>query len=144
MTLLLAWACSTPTPPPPKVRLVVPEEEPVAAPAPAQPTGPRIGGEPILDRPVVLGGVPNEAVVAAVEARSDRIAACRPGAAPRGKLLVKFTIGSSGAVTDAEIRSTTLRDPAIEGCVLEVFRQLEAPKPSNGGHAIVQYPVSFD
>ena len=145
--LLLAWACATPTPVEPPTPVTAPVEPavPVAVAPPEQPrTGPRIGGEPILDRPVVLGGVANEAVVAAVEAQSGRIAACRPGATPKGKILVKFTIGSSGLVTAAEIRSSSVRDAAIEGCVLDVFRQLDAPKPPGGGHALVQYPLSFD
>lgn len=146
--LLLTWACATPAPvepPTPDVRPTSAPAVPVSTSPTEQPrSGPRIGGEPILDRPVVLGGVSNEAVVAAVEAQSGRIAACRAGDAPKGKVLVKFTIGSSGLVTDAEIRSSSVRDAAIEACVLDVIRRLEAPKPPSGGHALVQYPLAFD
>ena len=58
----------------------------------------------------------------------------------RGRVVVRFTIGQSGAVTDASGRGD-LGDTMI-GCVTRMFTQLRFPSPV-GGRVTVSYPVVF-
>ena len=109
---------------------------------PADPPAGRIGGEPILERPVVIGGIANEAVEEVIHTHADALKACHaaPGA---GKLLLHFTLDPAGAVSDARIRSTTLRHPATEDCVLKVLRSVAFPPLERGSKAVVTWPLAL-
>ncbi len=145
--LVLACASAPPVAP-------APAPAPSAAPAPAEgaavpgdaPRG-SIGGEPILDRPVVLGGIATEAIEAGIASRRAAIDACyapAPGSpAPAGKVLVKFTIGADGAVTEAHVRSTSLRHRPTEDCVVAELSKARFPALRSGAKALVQYPLDF-
>jgi len=133
--LLACGPSETAAPPaPPPAPAPVPAEEPVVG---------SIGGEPILPRPVVLGGLSTDAVVAAVEPRMADIRACARDAGRRGKVLVKIVIGKDGAVTSATTRSTTLRHPPTEDCVNTVVAEVKFPALAKGTTAIVQYPFEL-
>lgn len=69
---------------------------------------------------------------------------------PGGRIVVRFTIGVDGSVTDAAIKSrewTIGRKPApsdgIEACMLHEFRGMVFPEPRGGGVVIVSYPFQF-
>ena len=70
---LFLLACGVPDAPP-----TPSPEPPPAETSSAAPEGPagRIGGEPILERPVVVGGITNEAVEAVIEQSQDSLRAC--------------------------------------------------------------------
>ena len=151
LILLTLLACTT-TPEPP----AEPEpEEPTSAADPVEEPGTdeappmgSIGGEPILPKPVVVGGLPNEAVDEGVEAQMKAINACYESALSedpslRGKVLVRFVIGKDGTVTDTRTKSTSLRHEATETCVNEVLAKATFPELKGGGLAIVTYPFAF-
>lgn len=60
-----------------------------------------------------------------------------------GKILSSFIIGKDGHVSDASIRSTTLKNSNVENCVLSVIRSIQFPIPSDGIPASVTYPFNF-
>jgi hypothetical protein len=118
---------------------------------PAEPEAPPagiIGGEPILPKPVVVGGISNDAVEEAIAAHRDAIVACyederakMPGMA--GKVLIRFTIRGDGRVADVSTRSTSLRHEPTETCVEQVIAQATFPELASGHLAIVNYPFVF-
>ncbi len=59
-----------------------------------------------------------------------------------GKAVVRFVIGASGKVTAAEIRDSSLKAPAVEGCILKRVRSWRFPQPA-GGAVRVAYPFVF-
>lgn len=59
-----------------------------------------------------------------------------------GKLIVRFVIGTSGAVKYAALRGSTLDNSIVEDCVVDRVREATFPKPS-GGTVIVSYPFNF-
>ncbi len=61
----------------------------------------------------------------------------------RGKIMVKFVIGLSGAVTSAETQNTTMGSPPVESCVNGVFRRMPFPSPGAGIVEAV-YPLVFN
>lgn len=60
-----------------------------------------------------------------------------------GKVEVEFTIGEDGRVSDAIVKSSTLKDKHVEDCILRKIRSLRFPKPS-GGKITVKYPFVFE
>lgn len=57
----------------------------------------------------------------------------------QGRMLVRFTISASGAVSAANVQSSTFNDPIVEQCILESVRTWIFPRPQ-GGIVIVTYP----
>lgn len=115
--------------------------------ADAPPPG-RIGGEPILETPVVLGGIDADTVAAALAGRSSQIVACwqveqAKDASLSGKVLVRFTIGKDGTVSGPRIQSTSLRNDAAESCIKDQIAQVRFPALQVGDKALVSYPFAF-
>lgn len=142
MLLLLAALACAPEPAPP----VAPAAPP--APEPDAPPPGRIGGKPILDRPVVLGGLAADDVEAGIAAQRGALDGCYAPAqaeqpAPKGKVLVRFTVARDGHVADARVQSSSLRHPQTEACLLEVVAGARFPALATGEIAVVSYPLSF-
>lgn len=82
-----------------------------------------------------------------IRARFDSMRACYE---PRlhldpeleGLVSVHFAIDLEGQVTRAEIFDNTIPDCYVGACLLDVFRELEFPKPE-GGIVTVTYPIHF-
>jgi outer membrane biosynthesis protein TonB len=55
----------------------------------------------------------------------------------------RFVISRDGSVSGAQVKSSTLNDPALESCVGDVFMSMQFPKPKGGGIVIVSYPFVF-
>lgn len=114
---------------------------------PAPPVG-RIGGQPILPKPVVIGGIDNADVEAGVMARKAQIAQCfetqrAQNPALSGKVLIKFSIDAEGKVSRSATRSTSLRNGRVENCVNAEVVKAVFPALQSGRFAIVQYPFVF-
>lgn len=144
---LFLTACASsveaPTPPAPVATDAI-APIPDASDAPAG----RIGGEPILPHPTVVGGISNRDVEEGMAAHRDAIRACweaQRALTPTlaGKVLVKFTIRPDGAVGEVTTRSTSLRHPATEACVNAAVANARFPALTGGRLAIVHYPFAF-
>lgn len=97
-----------------------------------------VGGMPILERPVILGGIENAQVEAALD--TEALQACNT-AGRAGKVLLRFRIDKGGQVVSVETRSTTLRHPETEACVEAALRATVFPALERGESAIVTWPV---
>jgi Ca-activated chloride channel homolog len=60
-----------------------------------------------------------------------------------GRISIRFVIGDDGAVTKAEVSSTSMNDKEVETCLESILKSLKFPKPSGGGTVIVTYPFNF-
>lgn len=60
----------------------------------------------------------------------------------RGKLTVRWTIGMNGHVTGARVAGSSLRNSAVESCVLRAIRRVRFAKP-DGSMCVVQWPFLF-
>jgi hypothetical protein len=143
--VILLLACATAEPPVEPVDPVVVEpteasaEAPAETPATAVPAG-IIGGAPILERPVILGGIANEAVEAALDLGA--IQACNTAGRP-GKVLLKFSLDATGTVTTVSTTSTTLRHESTETCMHEVVQGTAFPALERGEMARVTWPFTL-
>jgi TonB family protein len=60
----------------------------------------------------------------------------------QGKVLVRFVISTTGAVSSAQDSGSTLPDEAVKACVLRTYQSMQFPAPS-GGVVVVTYPIVF-
>lgn len=86
----------------------------------------------------------------AVDGQGARLRGCyerglRRDPALAGRLVVASAIDARGAVPWAELRASTLGDPEVEACVVEVFRGLRfvATPQIGDGQIVVHYPLVF-
>lgn len=82
-----------------------------------------------------------------VRRRAHAIRACyerRLGVDPHlaGKLVVRWTVGANGRVSQASVASSSLGDSAVGSCVLRVVRRMAFQKPRDGV-CTVQWPFVF-
>lgn len=61
-----------------------------------------------------------------------------------GKLVMRFVIAIDGSVSSAKVKSSTLKDGAVESCLEERFLEVRFPKPANGSFVTVNYPLLFE
>jgi hypothetical protein len=111
-------------------------------------TPPAPGPRGTMGDPIIIGALDRALIDAVVKRRLSQIRYCyqrelmeTPGL--KGALTVKFTIGTQGEVTEASVKSTTLRHPELEQCVVQRFYTMAFPPPKGGGIVIVSYPFVF-
>lgn len=144
MLLFAVLACGSPPVEAPAGTVAAPE----AAPAEEAPPAGKIGGEPILPKPLVIGGIDASAVEEGIAPHRDAITKCWEAALAerphlRGKVLVKFKINRDGSVSETSTKSTSLRHPATEECVNQRVAEAKFPALATGSYAIVSYPFVF-
>jgi hypothetical protein len=108
-----------------------------------------IAGSNGAPEPIVLGAIDTDAIAREVAKHRDEIKYCyekeinaeRPDLA--GRINIKWVIGASGAVTSAGLASSTMKNPAVEGCVIDVIKRIVFPPVKGGGVAEVTYPFVF-
>ena len=99
--------------------------------------------------PLVSGGLSQEEILGVIRAQLNQIRHCyekllqrKPNAS--GKVNVQFIVGTSGRVSSAKVKNSTIRDGAMTGCVTSVVRRWTFPKPRGGSSVTVNYPFSFN
>ena len=60
-----------------------------------------------------------------------------------GKVVVLFTIDTTGAVADANIAESSIDNANVEACVLSRVRRWKFPEPPGGGVISVTHPWFF-
>lgn len=98
--------------------------------------------------PIILGDLKKAEIDPVIAENLPRIRQCyqaglktNPGLA--GRVIVKFVVEKDGTVKSATVKSTTLNDPDVEGCVVAQFGKMRFPAPRGGGIVIVSYPFEF-
>ncbi|OGQ24228.1 MAG: hypothetical protein A2138_08255 [Deltaproteobacteria bacterium RBG_16_71_12] len=89
------------------------------------------------DVEAVDGKVDKKGVAATIRRRQDAFQACyetalRANSKLQGKLVIEFTIGAGGKVTDARIVRDGLGSSEVASCVLATMRRIRFPAPSDG------------
>jgi outer membrane biosynthesis protein TonB len=82
-----------------------------------------------------------------VKKHRRQIVRCYEAAAelPKGKLVVRFVIGATGAVRRADVDSgSTLEAPEVEACVLAEIRKWRFPPLASGDEITIIYPFILD
>jgi hypothetical protein len=103
----------------------------------------KIGGDPII-----LGALDKSLIDAVIKRNMNQIRYCYQRQLTKnpnlgGKITVKFVIAKDGSVSKASIKSSTMGDKAVEGCITGRFMRFRFPEPKGGGIVIVSYPFIF-
>ena len=115
----------------------------------------RVGGT-VVDRPTgdrfgfrggVSSSIDKDAVAKAIMDHLHEVSACYERALIRnggegGKLLLEWTVTTSGTVSTAKVKNTTLKDGSVASCVLTALKGWRFPQ-SKGGPVVVSYPFIF-
>jgi TonB family protein len=93
------------------------------------------------------GSLSADSIRAVVEKNIRGVKACYEKALTQqpdlqGKVVVRFTIGPEGKITDFSIEESTMGSKEVEGCILSRMRRWEFPKPDQGP-VTVSYPFIF-
>lgn len=96
----------------------------------------------------VIGGLDREIIAQYIKTQLGQILYCyerQLSANPDlyGKVAVRFTISSSGAVETQSINDTTLKSVPVEGCILSKVSKWKFPEPRGGTKVLVTYPFLF-
>lgn len=60
-----------------------------------------------------------------------------------GKIVVHFVIEKDGRVSAASMKSTTMHDANVEGCIVDRFKMIRFPEPKDRQSVTVNYPFTF-
>jgi Ca-activated chloride channel homolog len=98
--------------------------------------------------PIILGSLDRGLISEVIKRHMNQIRYCYqrelqqdPGLA--GKVVMKFTVGADGAVSSAEVETSTLGSATVEGCILGRFQRMTFPVPAGSGVVVVRYPLVF-
>jgi TonB family protein len=60
----------------------------------------------------------------------------------KGRVTLRISVSTSGAVTSAVVETSSLRSSAVESCVVSAVRGWTFPAPV-GGPAVISYPFNL-
>ena len=106
---------------------------------------PSIEGEP-SSKP--SGGLSQEAIKRVLDEARPKLVYCYERELQTlhqlaGKVTVDFVIDADGSVSEAKVKTTTLKNEKAEQCMLGIFAGLKYPKPAGGGTVDVSYPMIY-
>lgn len=95
-----------------------------------------------------LGTLEKSQIRSVINANKNHFKACYTRALQtqpelKGRVVMSMSIQPTGHVSDAKIKSSTLRHARVEDCILVHVRQLKFPAPTGGGVVLVNYPLIF-
>jgi hypothetical protein len=59
-----------------------------------------------------------------------------------GRIVIRFVVGSGGAVLASAVNQSTVADPAVSACVAQAVSRLQFPSVPSG-NVVVLYPFNF-
>ncbi len=96
----------------------------------------------------VQGTIDKEAVAKVINSHLAEVSACyerallrEPGLA--GKIVLEWNISTSGTVTTAKTKSSTMKSSAVEACILTSLKTWKFP-PAKGAGVVISYPFLFN
>ena len=123
------------------------DEIDVADAAPGDPLADPFGASPA--RAEVRGKLDRDVIRRVVRRHIDEVRGCyNPGLARdpslAGRVALQFTIGPTGSVTTAVVKSSTLSDAAVGECIARAMMRWTFPAPEGGGNVVVTYPFVLE
>lgn len=107
------------------------------------------GGVGLLeDEGEITGGLDRDVIAQYIKSQLGQILYCyerQLSANPDlyGKVAIKFTIAGDGGVETQRIGDTSLKNPTVEGCILQRVAKWKFPAPEGGTKVLVTYPFLF-
>ncbi|MCK5687774.1 AgmX/PglI C-terminal domain-containing protein [Myxococcota bacterium] len=101
-----------------------------------------------LGTPVVMGSLPKDVIQKVINKNKNQIRYCYEVQLQRnqnleGKISVKWIISATGSVSKTSLNSSTMKNRAVERCILAKIKTWKFPAPAGGGIVEVNYPFVF-
>lgn len=103
---------------------------------------------PLSDDASVEGGLDREQIQAVVDRNQGQAVYCyekgiqsNPGLG--GRVMVKFVVSPSGAVSSASVASSSMGSSSVESCIVNKLRAWRFPRPKGNVAVRVNYPFNF-
>ncbi len=94
-------------------------------------------GGVVVERVVVSGTIPKQAVTEAVQKKNEAIASCCHKSGLKGTFVLRLTVSAEGAVQNAMIVSGASTPSTAQACLLEELKKLQFPSTADGRTAEV-------
>jgi TonB family protein len=94
------------------------------------------------------GQIDKEAVAKVINSHLAEVQRCYEAALMRtpglaGKVVLEWSISTSGKVLSSKSKSSTLKDVSVEACILRALNNWQFP-PAKGNSVIITYPFIFN
>jgi Ca-activated chloride channel family protein len=99
--------------------------------------------------PLVMGSLDKDVIRRVIQSHRAKFAYCYEKGLLRqpelsGKVVLRFVIAGDGKTSKVEFDpGSTLKDAAVEECLLKAARLMKFPAPTGGGVVVVKYPLLF-
>lgn len=98
--------------------------------------------------PIILGALDRSLIDKVIKRHMAQIRYCYQRELTKnpnikGKIVIKFVIAKDGSVSSANTKSSTMKAPTVESCIVGRFMRMQFPEPKGGGIVIVSYPFFF-
>lgn len=60
-----------------------------------------------------------------------------------GKVVLDWDVDETGSVKRADVKSSTMKDPAVENCIVDKLKAMKFPPAPSGQMVNVSYPFVF-
>jgi len=102
-----------------------------------------VGGDPLI-----IGALDSALIDKVIKRHMSQIKYCYTRELNKdpsigGKVTMKFVIANDGSVSNAQVKTSTMGNAAVEGCITKMFLRMQFPEPNGGGIVIVSYPFLF-
>jgi TonB family protein len=92
--------------------------------------------------------IDSDGIDTAIKKHRDQFLICHEqevnaGRTKNGKIIAGFVIGSSGNASQTTIVSSSMDDPIMDRCVLDVITGIQFPPPAAGVPVTIKYPFNF-
>ena len=100
------------------------------------------------DVETVDGKIDKKSVASTIRRRQDGFQECyvtalKSNSKLGGKIVVEFTIGGDGKVTEARVVKDGMNSGEVNACVLSLLKRLRFPTPSDGGEVTISNTFVF-
>ncbi len=95
----------------------------------------------------VVGKLSPQQIVDTVQSKVKEVKACFDAnhvkETPAGIIEVAVVVSAAGAVKEATVKSSTMKAPKLDQCVVDRLKTWTFPKPEGNGEAAFVYPFAF-
>ncbi len=101
--------------------------------------------EPLQEEALIEGGLDKDQIAAVINKHIGEVIYCYEKGLQvqpklNGRVGVNFNINGSGKVSSASVGASSLKNAAVEGCIINRLKGWKFPKPVGGVNVKVQYP----
>jgi TonB family protein len=110
--------------------------------------GSSVKGAEVVSEPLGGGTLTQQEIRAVVLKHAELFDKCYLIGAGKSRdfvatVTVKATVAKSGTVTVTEVLKSTSKNPKVDACVADAFKQIKFPPPKGAATSVITFPIEF-